>query len=140
MTLDEFTRYAEAWGGDIARWPERARADAMQLAASPEGAAILAHERALDTVLHDCAQEVAQARVDQAIHRVVTTLAAERPRTGLRSEWSRWLLPAAGLACAVGIGALAATIGPLADSAPEDAPSVLTMIIDMTSLGQGFAL
>jgi hypothetical protein len=140
MTLQEFTRYAEAFGGDIARWPERVRADAMQLAASPEGASILAREGALDAVLRDSVREVGQARVDQAIHRVVTRLAAERPRPRLTNTWSRWLLPAAGLACAVGIGALAATIGPLADSGAEDAPSVLTMILDMTSLGQGFVL
>jgi hypothetical protein len=140
MTLDEFTRYAETWGADIARWPERLRTEAMQLAASPQGATILRRERALDTILHAGAQEVTQARIDRAIQRVVTTLAAERPRPRLANGWSRWLIPAAGLACAVGIGALAATIGPLADSGAEDAPSVLTMILDMNSLGQGFAL
>ena len=140
MTLDEFTRYAEAFGGDIARWPERVRTEAMQLSTSSAGASILARERTLDAVLHDSAPDVGQARIDRVIHRVVTTLAAERPRPRLASAWSRWLIPAAGLACAVGIGALAATVGPLADSGTEDAPSVLTMIFDMTSLGQGFVL
>jgi hypothetical protein len=140
MTLDEFTRHAEAWGGDIARWPQSVRAEAMRLARLPEGAAILAREGALDAVLHDSAQEVAQSRVDQAIHNVVTTIGAEPARARPANAWSRWLIPAAGLACAVGIGALAATIGPLADSGMEDAPGVLTVIFDMTSLGQGFAL
>jgi hypothetical protein len=140
MTLEEFTRCAQTWGGDIARWPEKLRVEAMHIARSPQAAAILAREQEVDAILRDGVQDVAPARIDRAIQRVVTTLAAERPRRGLSGMFSRWLIPAAGLACAVGIGALAASVGPLADSGPEDAPSVLTMIFDMTSLGQGFSL
>ena len=140
MTLEEFTRHAESWGGDITRWPESVRAEAMRLASLPEAAAILAREREIDAVLHKGARNVAPARIDRAIQRVVTALAAEKPRPRLTEALSRWLVPAAGLACAIGIGALAATIGPLADSVPEDAPSVLTMIFDMNSIGQGFSL
>jgi len=139
VTLQQFTRYAEAWGADIARWPQSVRAEAMRIAASPQAEAILARERALDAMLREGTQDVAPARIERAIQRVVITLAAEQPRPWLEAL-SRWLIPTAGLACAVGIGALVATIGPLADTGPEDIPGVLTMIFDMTSLGQGFAL
>jgi hypothetical protein len=138
MTREEFTRQAESWGADIARWPETIQSEATRFAATAAGAAILANERRLETILRAAAPDIAQARVDRAIQRVVTALANE-PRPRLAVTWSRWLIPAAGLACAVGIGALAATIGPLADN-PEETRGVLTMIFDMTSIGQGFSL
>ena len=139
MTAAEFTRHAQAWGADIARWPEAIRAEAMRFAATADGKAVLAREQRFDTMLHAGAPEVARARVDRAMQRVATTLAAERPRPWFAVALPRWLIPAAGLACAVGIGALAATIGPLADN-PDDTRGVLTMIFDMTSIGQGFSL
>jgi len=139
MTREEFTRHAGSWGADPARWPEAIRAEAMRFAATPAGAAILADERQLEAVLHAAAPDIAQARIDRAMQRVVTTLAASAPQPRFAATLSRWLIPAAGLACAVGIGALAATVGPLADN-PDDTRGVLTMIFDMTSIGQGFSL
>lgn len=139
MTLQEFARYAQGFGADIARWPESVRAQALHLAASAEAEAILAGQRALDTALRDGAPDVAPGRIDRVIHRVVTALAAEPPRARLAGTFARWLVPA-GLACALGIGALAATIGPLADSGADDTRGVLTMIFDMTTFDQGFAL
>jgi hypothetical protein len=115
------------------------RAQALALSALPEAQAILAREHELDSLLPAATAEVAPARVDRAVNRVVTALAAEQPRPRLSATLSRWLIPAAGLACAVGIGALAASIGPLADASPDDARGVLTMIFD-TSLGQGLLL
>ncbi len=140
MTLQEFTRHAQAWGADIARWPESLRAEALHLSTAPEAAAVLASQRALDMLLLAGAPDIAPARVDRAIDRVVTALAAEKPRPRFAAAFSRWLIPAAGLACAVGIGALAATIGPLADNGSDEARGVLTMIFDMTSIDQGFSL
>jgi hypothetical protein len=139
MTREEFTRHAESWGADLARWPETIRAEAMRFAATADGEAILADEQVLEAVFRAAAPDIAQARIDRAMQRVVTTLAASEPRPRFATTLSRWLIPAAGLACAVGIGALAATVGPLADN-PEDTRGVLTMIFDMTSIGQGFAL
>ena len=139
MTREEFTRHAQAWGADIARWPETVRAEALRFANTADGRAVLADEQRFEAVLRDSAPDVTQARVDRAIQRVVTALAAPEPRPPFAATLSRWLIPAAGLACAVGIGVLAATIGPFAD-APDDAPGVLTMIFDMTSIGQGFSL
>jgi hypothetical protein len=140
MTLQQFARHAQAWGADIARWPESLRAAALQLSASPEAEAILASQRELDTLLHAAAPDVAPIRVDRALNRVVTALAAAPPRSRFSATLSRWLIPAAGLACAVGIGALAATIGPLADTGTDETRGVLTMIFDMTSIDQGFSL
>ena len=140
MTLQEFTRHAQAWGADIARWPEDVRAEALRLSAAPEAEAILAGQRPLDALLRAGAAEIAPARIDHAINRVVTALAAERPRPRFAGAFPRWLIPAAGLACAIGIGALAATIGPLADNGADDPRGVLTMIFDMTSIDQGFSL
>jgi len=139
MTREEFTRHAASWGADPARWPETIRNEAMRFAATADGATILAREQRLEAVLRAAAPDIAQARIDRATQRVVTALAASPPRPRFATALSRWLLPAAGLACAVGIGALAATVGPLADN-PEDTRGVLAMIFDMTSIGQGFAL
>jgi len=140
MTLQEFARHAEAWGADIARWPEDVRAQALHLSTLREAEAVLARQRELDTLLRAATPDVAPARVDLAINRVVTALAAEKPRSRFSAALSRWLIPAAGLACAVGIGALAATVGPLADHGVEDARGVLTMIFDMSSIDQGLSL
>src|SRR5437588_10536390 len=98
MTLQEFTRHAAAWGADIARWPEGVRAEATRVAASAQAQAILTGERRLDTMLRDETQDVAPARIDRAVQRVVTALAAERPRRWFAGALSRWLIPTAGLA------------------------------------------
>lgn len=139
MTHDEFTRHAAAWGADLARWPEAIRAAAARFAATQDGKAILADEQRLEASLRAAAPDITQPRIDRAMQRVMTALAAPEPRPRFTALLSRWLIPAAGLACAVGIGALAATVGPLADNA-DDARGVLTMIFDMTSIGQGFSL
>jgi len=140
LTLQEFARHAQAWGAEIARWPERVRSEALELSAGAEAEAILAQQRELDTLLRAAAPAVAPARAERATRRVVTALAAEKPRPRFAATFSRWLIPAAGLACAVGIGALAATIGPLADSGTDEARGVLSMLFDVTSIDQGFSL
>lgn len=54
MTLERFDALAQAWGGDIARWPEAERAAAAMLAArAPQAAAALAQAAALDAALAD---------------------------------------------------------------------------------------
>src|SRR5690349_17075802 len=99
MTPQEFARHAQAWGADIARWPEGVRAQALQLSTQPEAEAILAGQRELDMRLRAAAPDVAAARVEGAINRVVTALAAEKPRSRFSAALSRWLIPAAGIAC-----------------------------------------
>ena len=41
MTLDQFRRLAETWGGDIERWPAATRDAARQFAATLEGERVL---------------------------------------------------------------------------------------------------
>lgn len=48
MSLEEFRQFAETWGGDIDRWPLKARQDARRLAATNEGRSILKREQSLD--------------------------------------------------------------------------------------------
>src|SRR5256885_2029721 len=104
MTLQDFARHAQAWGADIARWPEAVRTDALHLSARPEAEAILAGQRELDMLLRAATPDVAAARVDRAINRVVTALAAETapaaetalaaetPRPRFAAALSRWLI------------------------------------------------
>lgn len=48
LDLARFRALADAYGGAVARWPDEYRAAANRLAASPEGAVILAEASALD--------------------------------------------------------------------------------------------
>ena len=68
MTLQEFARYAQAWGADIARWPEGMRDAALSLSTLPEAEAILARQRELDMLLRAATPDVAPARVEAAIN------------------------------------------------------------------------
>lgn len=49
--LDRFKALADAYGGVVARWPERDRAEAERIAATREGSAILARASSLDACL-----------------------------------------------------------------------------------------
>lgn len=52
MSLEDFARLAEIWGGDIAQWPEADQAGARALlAVSADAAAILESEAQLDAAL-----------------------------------------------------------------------------------------
>ena len=51
MTLEEFRRFADTWGGDIERWPHSCRNEAKQCAATEDGGAILHDARRLDALL-----------------------------------------------------------------------------------------
>jgi anti-sigma factor RsiW len=53
MQLERFAELADAYGGDLARWPAQERAAAAQLlAAQPAAAAILIQAQALDDALN----------------------------------------------------------------------------------------
>jgi hypothetical protein len=137
VTLEEFSRNAEAWGGDIARWPQVSREGAARIAATPQGAAILARARAVDLLIADAEPAVAQARVDDAIHAVVLRLAGDMPRRRRFADLlPRWLVPATGLAVAVALGALIGVFDPLLAEQPDDVGTTLTMIFDATSTAQ----
>jgi hypothetical protein len=115
MTPERFDALAEAYGGDVARWPEGEReAAAMFMATDPARAqAVLAAAQALDQRL----DAWAALRVTPDFADAVLA-GAPKPRAG--SWWRGWLAPAgmgAGLAAACVAGLLVGTrmaVAPLA--------------------------
>ena len=138
MTLEEFRRLADAWGGDIARWPHALRPDAEALARRPEAAAILDEARALDRLAALAVPHIEQSRADAALHAVVMRLAAEepRPRPLILTALTRWLMPAASFAGAAAIGLYLGFAYPVErPTAMADARAVLIMLLDNDSIG-----
>jgi len=102
MTPERFETLAEAYGGDVARWPDVEReAAAAVMAERPEWAGgVLARARDLDEALAAFAMPRASADLTARI-----VAGAPRP---MGRRWIGWLLPAsmgAGLAaaCAAGV-------------------------------------
>ena len=142
MNLERFDAIVAAYGASPARWPEAERAEAMNfLHRSPEAAALVAREEALDAILSASAivapSVELQARV---LATAAMTLRAPTPRGagwGARaSEWlaslgrdldavewgfASWRQPLAALGCAatlgfaLGIAAPAALDGTIGD-------------------------
>jgi hypothetical protein len=103
MTPERFESLAEAYGGDIARWPDAERDAAAELmAARPAWMQdVLARASDLDAALAAYAAPRASPGLSERI-------AAGAPRP--RARWVGWLLPAgmgAGLAAACAAGMLA---------------------------------
>jgi hypothetical protein len=142
MTLDEFQRLADTWGGNIARWPEAARAEAELLAKQTEAAAILAAARRLDRLMSGAAPQVTDRRTADAIGAVVARLASEpAPARWSLSRLRVWLMPAAGFACAAMVGAYVGLAYPLHGLRSEGvAQSLIVMILDNDSLSSGWML
>jgi hypothetical protein len=108
MTLEEFRRLADTWGGDIARWPEPLRGEAATLAHDPAAAEILAKARRLDRLATGSAPAVTERRAAAAMAAVAMRLAAERQQETARqllpAGLLRWLAPTAALAGAAAFG------------------------------------
>jgi hypothetical protein len=105
MTLDEFRRLAETWGGDIARWPAATRRAAQAVAATEQGAAILRTASEFDALLA-APPEVAPARSGRAALAALQRIAADeaRPPWYRRLLQPASLLPAGSLACSALVG------------------------------------
>ena len=105
MTPDEFTRMADTWGGDIARWPEQSR-DAAEhfLRTHPDAASILDRAEEFDRLVAGSAPAVSETRAATVTHAVVSQLAAGAPGRASRPILLRWLAPAMSFACAAGLG------------------------------------
>lgn len=138
MTLEEFRRLADTWGGDVERWPAQRRLEARQCAATEEGVSILADARRLDALLAE-APEVTSDRAGRAAFAVAQRIAAEgvgRSRQGASalSNWRlpNWLMPAASMACSALIGISLATMMPYRQS--DDPMLVLSAILDSGSM------
>jgi hypothetical protein len=110
MTAERFAALAQAYGGDLRRWPEaeRAAANAFLIAEPAAAEPLLAAERWMDGAL----DSTPQPYPSQALRERV--LAAARRPAGPFAGWSlgwsrgrdiRWLAPGAGLAAACIAGA-----------------------------------
>jgi hypothetical protein len=134
MTINEFIRLAQIWGGDIARWPDDARAEAEILAKSAHAQAILAEARALDRGIDSLAPEISPTRVDRAIYGVVNAIAMPTRPPTRSATWLRWLVPTTSLACAALIGVSLAVSHPVElVRRPADPGMIFTLLLDSAS-------
>lgn len=105
MTRERFEELAQAYGGDIARWPAEMRDEAGLLAAAEPRFAqeVLGREAALDAALFALPLRTASSEL---VARIVDSAPPLRPR---RLRWRSWLTPAglgAGLAAAAAAGVI----------------------------------
>ena len=131
MTPERFETLADAYGGDVARWPPPERdAAALILASDPAWAgAILTRAGALDAALDGYPAPPASAELMGRILQAAPKVRAPR--------WIGWLLPAgmgAGLAAACAAGVIA---GAAFSPSPPDGggPSVVAASEDDLLLG-----
>jgi hypothetical protein len=139
MTIDEFKTLAEAWGGDIARWPPHLRAAAQALVQTPIGMSALNEARRLDRLIATATPEIAAERINRALFNVATAIAAaDRPPPRSRAaRW--WLVPAASFACAAVVGISLGIMHPLSSlQHSADATSVLSIILGDDSIETGW--
>lgn len=125
MTPKRFETLAEAYGGDVSRWPDVEReAAAALMAADPAWAeVILARACDLDAAL----ATYAPSRVTAGLADRIAAAAPLAPAPRARPRWMGWLLPAgmgAGLvaACAAGVVVGAVLSLPASDSDDPGAP------------------
>jgi hypothetical protein len=144
MTLEEFRRLTDAWGGDIGRWPAPRQVEARRLAATEEGVSILAHGRRLDVLLAK-APDVTPERAGRVAIAVIQRIAAEdegglRRMAWLLPNWRppSWLMPAAGVACSALIGISLATTVPYRQS--DESTAVLSAILDTSSMAASWVI
>jgi hypothetical protein len=133
MTLEEFRRLADTWGGDIERWPAPRRVEAGQCAATEEGASILAGAQRLDALLAK-PSDIAPERAARAAFAVVQRIAAEGVAGSHQGSWilSNWWMPAASVAGSALIGISLATMMPYGGS--DEPTIVLSAILDSGSM------
>jgi hypothetical protein len=106
LSRDRFRALADAYGGDVARWPTPEREAAARLmAAQPDFVrAVLASASRLDAALDDWRPQAASAQLREAI--VAAATARARPRSRL-FVWAARLATGAALAAACASGVMA---------------------------------
>lgn len=106
MTREQFQALAEAYGGEIARWPAALR-EAATLFAAAEGEwaqAVLAREAELDAALDELPRATAPAALYERI-------VADAPGPRRRARWRLWLTPAGLGAALAGAAAAGLVLG-----------------------------
>jgi hypothetical protein len=111
MTPERFAALAEAYGGDLDRWPADAQAAArLRLASDPGAHAVLAEAAGLDALL---SADVVAPPSAELQRRILTAAAQPRPPTGLLGRWMSVLGAAGAMAAGAAMGAvLVLSIGP----------------------------
>jgi hypothetical protein len=131
MTLEEFQKLADIWGGDIGRWPDNARPSGNELARTDRGGAILREAAALDRMLAE-RPTVSDERARGVAHAVVLALAAQSGQLS-RANWGRrlipWLVPASLICSGLAGSALAMMLSPHRISEQD----VLRMVLECGS-------
>ncbi|CAN7445316.1 hypothetical protein LJR219_002900 [Phenylobacterium sp. LjRoot219] len=107
MTKEQFQALAEAYGGEIARWPAAMRDEAALFAASEpaQAQAVLAREAALDAALD------AAPRPAPAPSALYDRILADAPGLPRRLRWRLWLTPAGLGAALAGAAAAGVVLG-----------------------------
>lgn len=118
MSLTRFEELADAYGGVIARWPERYRDAALGIAQEPGAAAILARAMVLDETLDAWRVPAASARLRDA----VVAAAPDRPHRRRARWWWSGIGVAAALAGATAGVATVAMLAPI-DMSSDSATS-----------------
>jgi hypothetical protein len=140
MTEDDFKSYAQAFGADIARWPDAVRTEALALLRDrPELTHVLSREGALDRLLRsaqaDPPAQYALQRVETAIFK--TLAATKKPWWyALHLEATRtWRF--VGYPAAVGAGIVAALALPVPAMTPSShtGTSLFAAAFDMDPYG-----
>ena len=126
MTQERFTALAEAYGGNIARWPavEREAAELFLAQAGKLASDALAVASDLDAVLN---LNPSAAPEYDLIQRILAD--APRPR---RVAWRQWLLPT-GMGAGLAAACLAGVITGASASrsvAPQDGEAQVTLVTD----------
>lgn len=106
MTKDQFQELAEAYGGEIARWPEPLRDEAALLAAAEPAfaQATLAREASLDAALDALPRPHASTALHDRILAAAPAARRRRPRLF-------WLAPAGVGAALAGVAAAGLLLG-----------------------------
>ena len=135
MRQERFEALAQAYGGEIARWPDAVReAAALFAAAAPEVATlILSREGRLDAVLDAAPRTSARSGLFEQI--VLSAPAGRR-----RRRWSVWIAPArlgAGLAATALVGVLlGAQMGASTSNSAESANTSVAEL-DVSAVTEG---
>jgi hypothetical protein len=115
MDMKRFQDLADAYGGDLARWPAADRFDARRLAAQdPAARTVLAASDALDKALQDWTVEPPSAALKARVERLLEddgrqAVLAPRRRRGPALKGVRVWLSGAGLATAGLLGVFCGT-------------------------------
>ncbi len=125
MTRDRFETLAEAFGGDVACWPDLEREAAALMAAEPAWAEpVLARAGELDAAL-------AAFSPPRAATGAMDRILAAAPRPRQVGRWTGWLVPAglgAGLAAACAAGVVLGVR--ISTSAAPEGDAVATAVSD----------